>query len=172
MSFVLAITGPTGSGKSTVADNFAKLIKKCVNIDADHIKHLIVSGFIYDETEEGIKQWELLGKNIGLLAYNFINAGFNVIINGYINEPAWNEIEKHVTLNHKIVLLPHLDTVKRRDEGRIAEEKMGLHAVQKHYSYFSGNSFFNDYIRMDTTNHSEDETVNAIITILGYKNEN
>mgnify|MGYP003591616781 FL=1 len=44
-TFVLAITGPTGSGKSTVSEKLAKQIDRCVNIDADHIKHMIVSGF-------------------------------------------------------------------------------------------------------------------------------
>jgi adenylate kinase family enzyme len=43
--FVLAITGPAGAGKSTVGEKIAKSFRRCVNIDADHIKHMIVSGF-------------------------------------------------------------------------------------------------------------------------------
>ena len=40
-NFVLAITGPAGSGKSTVATRLAKQIEKCVNIDADYVKHMV-----------------------------------------------------------------------------------------------------------------------------------
>lgn len=48
-NFVLAITGPTGAGKSTVGESVAKKLEHCVNIDADHIKHMLVSGFYVDE---------------------------------------------------------------------------------------------------------------------------
>ena len=52
MNFVLALTGPAGSGKSTIAEKLAKQIDRCVNIDADHIKHMIVSGFFKDERKQ------------------------------------------------------------------------------------------------------------------------
>jgi len=71
MNLVLAITGPAGSGKSTVAKIIANDINLCVNIDADYVKHFIVNGFIYDNSEKGVKQWELLGKNIGQLAEKY-----------------------------------------------------------------------------------------------------
>ena len=101
--FVLAITGPTGSGKSTVGDAVAKQLHHCVNIDADYIKHMIVDGFYEDKNNAGwsFSQWELVGDSIGLLASNFLKEGYSVIINGYIDEPAWSAIEKHVELNHK-----------------------------------------------------------------------
>src|SRR4051812_44877857 len=107
MSFVLAIIGPSGSGKSAVASNLAKQTEKCVNIEVDHIKHFVVSGFSYELTPEGTKkwnfdQWELVGDSIGLLADNFLKAGYNVIINGYMDEPGWRKLEGHVTPTHKI----------------------------------------------------------------------
>ena len=164
--FILAITGPTGAGKSTVSDKLAKLIRQCVNIDADHVKHFIVNGFAYDKTPEGTKQWELLGENAGLLARNFLEAEYNVIINGYINEPAWNRIQKHVTLTHKIVLLPRVATVIKRDSSRNEELKMGNAAVSEHHTYFSSSSFYNDFERIDSTNLTVEETVNKLLAIL------
>ena len=74
--FILAITGPSGAGKSTVGEKLAKQLDKCVNIDADHIKHMVVSGFYYDranpedEKEWGFNEWALVGESIGLLAQN------------------------------------------------------------------------------------------------------
>jgi uridine kinase len=107
---ILAITGPTASGKTTVSRLLAKKIGRCVNIDADDIKHLIATGFIYNDTPSGIAQWQLLGKNIGMLTKNFTDEGYSVIINGYINEPAWDEITSMVRINWKFLLIPDLGT--------------------------------------------------------------
>src|ERR1039457_7219500 len=99
---VLAITGPAGAGKSTVAHAVAKKLL-AVNIDVDSIKHMIVDGFYYTVNPAGEKvgrfsEWELLGDSIGVLAENFLHRGYSVIINGYIDEPAWEGLQKHVTL--------------------------------------------------------------------------
>jgi len=160
--FILAITGPAGSGKSTVASLLAKQIDNCVNIDADHVKHMVANPFIYDDSIEGIKQWELLGDNIGALATNFINSGYSVIINGYINEPAWRKILEHVQLTHKMLLLPTIEEVIKRDSLRQKDYVMGEEAVREHYDYFSTSHFFDDFSRLDTSEQTNEETVNFI----------
>jgi len=165
-SFLLAITGPAGSGKSTAAGQLAKQIERCVNIDADVVKHMIVNSFVYDFSPAGTVQWELLGTNIGMLAKNFQTAGYNVIINGYINEPAWVNIQKHVTLTHKILLLPHLDSVTKRDVSRHPDVQMGADAIKRHHAYFSSAQFYDDFVKLDSTAHGEAETVNAILEII------
>jgi predicted kinase len=168
MSFVLVVTGPTGSGKSTVAEKTAKQINRCVNIDADHIKHMIVSGFYKDDSAGGwgFNQWGLVGDSIGLLAANFLKEGYSVIINGYIDEPAWTNLQKHVAPTHKVLLLPHPDIVISRDAGRNEDVRMGNDAAKEHHYHFSNDSFFQDFIKLDSTNHTEDETVNEILKIV------
>jgi hypothetical protein len=162
---VLAITGPAGAGKSTVAEKLAKQLGRCVNIDADHIKHMIVSGFYKDDSAGGwgFDQWGLVGDSIGLLARNFLDAGYDVIINGYIDEPAWTNLQRHITLTHKVLLLPRLDTVTDRDAGRREDIRMGAAVVGEHHAYFSTDEFFDDFIKLDTTDHSADETVAEIV---------
>jgi adenylylsulfate kinase-like enzyme len=164
--FILAITGPTGSGKTTTASELAEQIDRCVNIDADTVKHMIVTGFIYGDSGAGIPQWELLGTNIGMLAKNFQEAGFNVIINGYINERAWKNIQEHVALTHKVLLLPHVDTNIQRDAGRHADIKMGGETVKVHNDYFSNTSIYDDFTQLDSTEHSIEETVHIIKEML------
>ena len=166
--FILAITGPAGSGKTTIGAKLASEIDKCVNIDADHFKHLIVNGFIYGDEDNaaGVSQWELLGRNVGIVAKNFQEAGYNVIINGYINEPAWENIQKYVTLDHKILLLPHVDVVTRRDGGRDAEIQMGAEAVKKHHHYFSNASYYQDFLVMDSSEQDVEDTVAQIKEML------
>jgi len=160
--FVLAITGPAGSGKSTVASLLAMQIDKCVNIDADYVKHMVSNPFIYDDSPEGIKQWELLGDNIGILVNNFIESGYNVIINGYINEPAWHKIIEHIELTHKVLLLPKIEEVIKRDSLRQEDDVMGEKAARKHHDYFSSSHFFDDFIKLDTSAQTDQETVGLI----------
>jgi adenylate kinase family enzyme len=171
-NFILAITGPSGAGKSTVGEKLAKQLDKCVNIDADHIKHMIVSGFYYDranqedEKEWGFNEWALVGESIGLLAQNFQRHGYDVIINGYIDAPAWEEIQKLVTITHKVLLLPSIDTAKELDSGRREDVQQGEAAVERHHVHFSTDTFFKDFTTIDTTNHSVDETVNEVQKVL------
>ena len=160
--FILAITGPAGSGKSTIASRLAKEVNQCVNIDADVVKHMIVNGFIYGNDIKGISQWELLGTNIGMVAKNFQDAGYNVVISGYLKDVSWENVEKYITFDHKVLLLPHINTVTQRDAGRHEDYQMGAEAVQEHHNYFSSSSFYNDFVKIDSTEHSIDETLNEI----------
>lgn len=167
-NFVLAITGPTGAGKSTVGEALAKKLEKCVNIDADHLKHMIVSGFYVDEQNPddpqgwGFSEWELVGENIGLLAQNFLKHGYSVVINGYIDEPAWIMLQKYIDLNLKVLLLPNINEIIRRDESRADDIRMGKDTVEIHYSHFSHDKFFDDFLKLDTTDSSVEDTVSLI----------
>ncbi|SRR6266550_1801564 len=170
--FVLAITGPAGSGKSTVAEKLAKQLDKCVNIDADHVKHMIVSGFFVDKNDPknpsgwGFNQWGLVGDSIGLLASNFAKSGYDVIINGYLDEPAWTNVEKHISITKKILLLPQLSKVVERDAGRPADFAMGHQSVTKHHETFSSDSYYRNFTKLDTTDHPIDETIAAVKEML------
>lgn len=167
--FVLAITGPTGSGKTTIGEKVAKSFECCVNIDADNVKHMIVSGFYEDSSMPGgggFTEWGLMGDSIGLLASNFINKDYSVVINGYIDEPAWSNIEKHVAITHKVLLLPELDTVISRDVGRHSDIAMGEASVIEHHNTFSTEDFYNSFEKLDTTNLTIEETLSNVLGML------
>ncbi len=168
---VIAITGPAGVGKSTVAGKLAKQFRKCANIDADHIKHMLVSAFSYDLNADGTKRWSfndwvLVGESIGMLANKFQQARYDVIINGYIDEAAWDKIQKQINITHKFLLLPSLDTTKYRDKQRPDDQPMGSQMVAEHYNYFSTANFYHDFVKLDTTTQEVEETVGIIEKIL------
>lgn len=166
--FVIAITGPAGSGKTTVAAKLANQLEQCVNIEVDQVKHMVVNGFVYDQSPEGIRQWELLGENLGVLTRNFHESGYRVIINGYLNEPAWKNIFKHIQLTDKFLLIPDLATLKKRDKQRPEEWILGEETVGIHHDYFSNTEFYGDFIRLDTTQQTAEQTVEVIKHSLGF----
>lgn len=167
MNKVIAITGPAGAGKSAVAIRLARLTKKSTHIDADNVKHMIESGFTKEIKPNGEKiwhysEWELVGEGIGLLAKLFLDSNHRVIINGYIDEKSWELIEKHIPIDHKLLLLPDLKTVIHRDTLRDEGYQMGKAMVTEHHEHFSNSPFYKDFIKIDTSHQTVDETV-AII---------
>lgn len=164
--FILAITGPTGSGKSTTAQLLAEQFDTCVNIDVDLVKHFIVSGFRYEEAD-GIDQWKLLGKNLGMLAANFHQENYNVIINGYLREQAWAEIEKYVKFTYTFLLMPTLEVTHSRNLGRDAKDQMDNESVLRHYDFFANHKYYANFTKIDSSAHSVTETVTEIKKLVG-----
>lgn len=172
MTFVLAITGPAGSGKSTIAYKLAHEIDTCTNIDADLVKHMVSSGFTVETMPDGSKkwgfnEWPLVGDCIGVLAQKFHEAGHNVIINGYIDVLAWQNVQKHITLTNKVLLLPKIGTVIHRDTLRHKDYVMGEKMVREHHEHFSSEPFFDDFVKIDTTDHTVEETAQTVKDLLG-----
>jgi len=96
---IIVITGPSGAGKTTVSEFLAKTNRTFANIDVDHLKHMNPNAFTRIVDVDGDEDfpysaWELLGKNVALLAQSFIDNQLDVIINGYLEVEAWQEIEK------------------------------------------------------------------------------
>jgi len=140
--------------------------------DANYVKHMVVDGFYVDEEDPqnplgwGFNKWELVGESIGLLAANFAKHGYDIIINGYISQGAWVNIEKHVKIDKKILLLPHLAKVVERDATRPQDYVMGEATVAVHHQEFSSNEYYRGFAKLDSTDHSVDETVQMIKSLL------
>lgn len=165
---IIAITGPAGSGKTTVSKALAKKLPESVNIEVDHVKHFVMNGFRVEHWPSGkekwvFEQWPLVGDSIGLLAKNFLDKGQDVIINGYMDETAWNAVSERVQLTHKFLLLPHLDTIFERDAMRTGYDIMGKEAIQEHHDDFSNNPYYTSFTKIDSSEHSVDETVELLL---------
>jgi hypothetical protein len=165
VAFVLALTGPGGSGKSTIARILAGRLPECVNIEADHVKHFIVSGFRYDEPE-GVDQWRLLGANLGMLATNYEAAGYNVIVNGYLTVEAWQALFDRVTPTHRVLLLPVFEMVLARDAARPADDRLGEDELRRFHTFFYDHPIFKDFVAIDSTNLTVEESAAAVEGLL------
>ena len=165
---IIAITGPTGAGKTTIAEALTKKLTNSVNIDVDPIKHMNPNAFtkvIDDDGEEDwpYSAWGLLGENIALLAENYMKHGHDVIINGWLEVESWQEIEKRQKIDYKILMLPDIETNKNRDAGRTQEVKMGEKAVLRGHEYFKTTDYYQGFIVIDSSSENVDQTVDQII---------
>ena len=169
MNKIIAITGPTGSGKTSVSLALAKKLDRCVFIEVDHIKHMIISGF-YKEIDENNKEkwlyseWKLLGETIGVISNNFVNKGFNVVVGGYLHNEGWEELEKQTNIDYKFILIPSKETIKIRDVERDSKYYMGEEAIQEHIDYIENNELFKDFTAIDSSEQTVDETVDYIFS--------
>lgn len=170
MNKIIAITGPTGSGKTSVSLALAKKLDKCVFIEVDHIKHMIISGFYKDTNEKWLySEWSLLGETIGIICKNFVDKGFNVVVGGYLHNEAWDELERQVIIDHKFVLNPSKETIKIRDVERDSKYYMGVEAIQEHIDYIENNELFKDFTTIDSSEQTVDETVDYILSRINRK---
>ena len=162
---LIALTGPTGSGKSTVAKALCQKFDKCVRLDVDRVKHFVVSGFLYDESMEGKKQWELCSKNVVDLAKNFYSEDYTVLIEGFFSKEEWEYVFAHLPETKPFLLLPNESVIIKRDKSRDPKWAMGEVAVQEHLKEFE-NSFYDDFNQINSSDTTVDETVEMICTYL------
>ena len=108
-----------------------------------------------------------LFQRFGTVAKKFYDAGYSVIVNGFMDEVGWTTFLKCIQPTHKIILLPDLTVTIKRDANR-TNKLMGLDAVTEHHTYFSSNFFYDNFTKIDTSSHTEEQTVELIFELLSH----
>jgi predicted kinase len=85
---VLILTGPPGSGKTTVARMLAARSPRSVHIDADAFFHFISSGLIGPWKPEAHDQNVVVMRIVGRATAGYAEAGYATIVEGIIR-PGW-----------------------------------------------------------------------------------
>ena len=168
--FVCLIMGAAGAGKSTSSLLLAKKYKKCAVIEADEIRHLIISGRIDPFKKEGYQGLVLSTINSAALAQNFIKNDFNVIIDDFIGAKKRYQIYKRAFKNLRfktIILLPDLATATKRDSMRTGSAKIGPKKVKLLYDKLTKRtSEEKDWVVIDNSKYDPQQTANKIFLAL------
>ncbi len=109
-----------GAGKSSTAKALAEKFEKSAYIKVDHVRKMIIGGYI-DPGEDGFDIQENLGtKNTCALANNFLEAGFNVFVDDVIGKDKLQQFVEYFpeTKVKTFLLLPSAEVMLGRFHGR------------------------------------------------------
>lgn len=154
------ITGPAGSGKSTISKKLAESLDKSVLIEGDDIYHHVVGGYVspWKSGNHLSTFWNVCIKIIE----TYLSDGFDVVFN-YIVDLKDLEILKTSFNNYSInfvVLLANETVLLERDSQRPLDCQMKERCITLLNSFKNEN--YNPNNILDTSYLSIDETFNII----------
>ena len=161
MAKLFVITGPAGVGKSTVTNALADRLSKCAVLEGDEIYHQVKSGCVKPWLEGN--HTDLMWKNIAMLASNYLQEGFDVVLNYIIYNDDLEYIKNNVKGFdiHFVVLMADRDTVSKRDVER--GEEFAVNRVDKHITKFLSQGYADNHF-LYNDNKSVEEQVEEILT--------
>ena len=162
---VCLITGPAGAGKSTVSHKLAEKFEKSAVINADDLQKMIVRGRVklYPWNEEVKQQLFLRTQNACTLANNFLDSGYNVIIDCIVGRTHLNQYQDFF-LNRKIkvfLLLPNMEALLDRFDKRENNDALRKRTQELHDKFVSIKDEF-DWVVIDSSSQAVEETMNQI----------
>jgi ribosomal protein S18 acetylase RimI-like enzyme/adenylylsulfate kinase-like enzyme len=127
MAELLILTGPPGSGKSSVAQALADRYDRVAHVDVDSLRHLITPTGYRAPGKPGFeRQHALAVRNACDLARNFMAERFAVIIDDVL--PSRADLDQYIEALepagvpvHFVRLLPGLEVCRERNRGRKAD---------------------------------------------------
>lgn len=129
---IVILTGMPGAGKSTVGRLVAAALPRAARLAADELNGMIVSGAVWplgQPAAEADRQVQLGYRNLGALAENFTDAGFDVVVDCVVPDRA--HLGRLVAcLPHRptelVVLAPGPATCRARNASREPGERFGF----------------------------------------------
>jgi hypothetical protein len=139
VSELLIVTGPPGSGKSTVSRLVAEHFERCALVDGDAFFRFVVRGYIDPWLAESHEQNVVVTEAAGRATGRFPRGGYTTIYDGMVGPwflPTFLEYAE-VEQVHYGVLMPPLDVCLARVLGRAGHGFRDEPATRQMYASFA-----------------------------------
>ncbi len=162
------ITGPAGSGKTTIAKQLCRSTNKAVRVDIDRLKHLIQPGsldYFYPENQLGSQQWDICVQNTINVTNNFSKLDdFLIIIDGFLPKVEhYHQIINTTPVNSLFLLLPPKKEAYQQNQERTEKYIIEEKEINRHYDFFKKNlSQFPEHIKLEKPNLTVEEKIATI----------
>jgi len=164
-NFVYLITGPAGSGKSSVSKALASKFERSAVIEVDTLRGMIKSGYVrpWPHNEEVDLQLSLSAKNACDMANNLLEKGFSVFIDDVVGEKLLEQYSSFFkNKNFKaFLLMPSLEALLRRFEDRGDNKQLRERTIELHKRFSEKQDKLNWHI-INSSDQTLEETVNEI----------
>jgi chloramphenicol 3-O-phosphotransferase len=129
----VVVSGIPGAGKTTVARLLTQRFERAAHIEADEVQRMVVAGGVWPDGEqldaagnprgEALRQLELRGRNVCLLANSFAEAGVVAVIDDVVIGSRLDSFRSMLTGRPLwfVLLLPTLERVAERNAKRGSE---------------------------------------------------
>lgn len=120
---IIVLTGPPGSGKTTIGQRLAQLFRPAVCLHTDDFWHSIVTGAVPPYLPEADDQNQTVMEVIAGAAFSYAAGGFTTVVDGIIGPWMLHHFQDLMDCHpriplHYIVLFPDSDIVLSRATAR------------------------------------------------------
>lgn len=119
---VLILTGPSGAGKNTIASIYANTRERCAVIDVDVVRWMVLKPHMAPwGGEEGRRQHRLGVRNACMLAHNFVEEGFEVVVLDVLSDEIARLYQAALAPASASILLlmPSFEEIQKRNRDRL-----------------------------------------------------
>jgi predicted kinase len=135
---IVVLSGPPGSGKSTVARALAGRWPRAVHLHTDDFYRWIVSGYVAPWRPEAREQNVVAAEAMALAAERFADGGYAVVVDGVVGPwflDPWRARRAPVSF---VVLRPSLEATEQRARARGDHPLQDLSVVAQMHRAFQG----------------------------------
>jgi guanylate kinase len=162
---IILITGPAGSGKSSVARALAKKFERSAVIEVDKLRTMVIGGYVrpWPYNEEVDLQLSLSVKNACDMAKNFMEKGFNVFIDDVVGRKLLEQYANFFKDKNfqTFLLMPSLDSLLNRFDDRGNDKELRERTVELHKQFLEKKDNLNWQV-IDSSTQTLEETVEQI----------
>lgn len=160
---VLILTGPPGTGKSTIADALVKSVEcLAVHLHCDDFWHFIKQGWIAPYLPEAHAQNQVVIEAVASAACRYARGGYFVVVDGIVGPWFLGRFKEILDGPlHYVVLRSDLPTTLARAQGRADRALTEVEPIQDLHKQFADLGQLETHA-IDTTEESVTATLEAV----------